>query len=119
MDKCTHDAQRWVVFRGWSEVMSEHKWNCPAVTHSQVFEPSGIRTEQRVWDESRCDCHVRELKELREQNRRLREALNALVVSGVRDIDPRLDYIEVQIDRNDWQGAKIALAATAEGKAGE
>jgi len=36
------------------------------------------------------------------ENERLREALRNILNSGVTDIDSRIDYIEVQVDRDDW-----------------
>jgi len=36
------------------------------------------------------------------ENERLRKALRNILNSGVTDIDSRIDYIEVQVDRDDW-----------------
>jgi len=36
------------------------------------------------------------------ENERLRQALRNILNSGVTDIDSRIDYIEVQVDRDDW-----------------
>lgn len=40
--------------------------------------------------------------EVQSDNERLRASLFNVATSGVRDIDPRIKYVEVQIDRDDW-----------------
>lgn len=37
-------------------------------------------------------------------------ALEAVWESGYNDIDPRIDYLEVQIDRDDWAAVGAAIA---------
>ena len=44
------------------------------------------------------------------ENERLRKALRNILNSGVTDIDSRIDYIEVQVDRDDWIEAGQVLA---------
>jgi hypothetical protein len=58
-----------------------------------------------------------EVERLEAENARLREALGGLLESGIEFDDERLRYIVVQVDREDWEQAREALAGgPAEGE---
>lgn len=57
---------------------------------------------------------VRENRELREQNRVLRQLVQDVVNSGVAFEDGRIPYKEVQIDRMWFDDAQAALTATSQ-----
>lgn len=61
----------------------------------------------------------REHAEQRHRAESLAKALGDLLSSGFDDVDPRLDYINVQVDRRDWADAQAALRGDANTGTGE
>lgn len=51
----------------------------------------------------RIDQAVAAVMRLQDENEHLKNLLKEVALCGYTDIDPRIDYLEVQIDRDTWE----------------
>lgn len=108
-----HDASE-SVFEAIMDVLSEAGFNGPLAEQvgGAVLEVKRLRAElTQLRDDNRelsGDAHA-----AREEARRLRTLCVEVANSGVAMEDPRIDYMEIQLDRETWNELRALVAKEA------